>query len=297
MKLYTKNSKTPKVSVIIPVYNREKFIKTCLNSLVNQTLNSFEIICVDDGSTDNSLAILKSYEQRDKRVRVITQKNAGVSCARNTGIHNAIGEYISFVDSDDWVDADFLEKLYYAAKKYDADIAACGIKRLRSYKWKYHLKIDKEECTEDTNRKFLLCDVPDKCYVWNKIYKLEKIKAYSLFFEAGVYFEDRFFTSEVLCKLKKLVVVPDTYYNYWTNSNSIVKTNSKKKREDSKYTKEKMMNFLKKNNINLDHYFTDIKRVKFLGLTLLKIKYFKCRKEYTLFNCFKFQKVINDTDS
>lgn len=279
----------PTISVIVPVYNTQKFLEKCLESIINQTFKDIEIICINDGSTDNSMSILNDYSEKDSRIKIINQKNAGLSCARNTGINNAKGEYIGFVDSDDWIDLDFFEKLYNAAKNYDADIASAGIKRVRSYKWKYHLKIKEEEVTENTDRKFVLCDVPEKCYVWNKIYRLEKIKQFSLYFEAGIYFEDRCFTCEALSKLKRLVVVPDTYYNYWTNPNSIVKSKSTKKTQDAKYTNEKMMKILKLNNINLEHYAEKIKKIKFLGLTILKIKIFKHKKQYILFNQIRFE--------
>ena len=278
-----------KISIIIPVYNSEKFLNKCLESIVNQTLKDIEIICINDGSTDNSLSILNSFAQKDSRVIVINQDNQGQSCARNAGLAIAKGEYIGFVDSDDWIDLDFYEKLYKAAKKYDADIAAAGMKRLRPYKWKYHLKIKNEEYTENTDRKFLLCDVPDKCYIWNKIYKSSELKNYNIIFEPNVFYEDRFFTAEVFIKLKGLVTVPDTYYNYWTNNKSTVKTTSPKKSKDARYTYNKMMQYLKENNINLDHYFTEFKKIKLFGLTVLKIKTFKDKKQYLLCNCIKFE--------
>lgn len=280
-----------KISVVVPVYNTEKFLRRCLDSIINQTLRDIEIICINDGSLDNSLEILQNYAQQDKRIKIINQKNMGVSCARNNGLKQAKGKYISFVDSDDWIDLDFLEKLYNSVEKYGADIAVSGIKRLRSYKWKYHLKIKNEEITCNTDRKFLLCDVPDKCYVWNKIYRLDKLQLNQIEFEPNVYFEDRCFTAEALIKLEKLVTVPDTYYNYWTNPNSIVKTKSPKKENDSKHTNAKMMKILKKYNVNLDHYFTDFKRIKIFGLTFLKIKYYKSKREFILFNIIKFEKI------
>ena len=200
----------------------------------------------------------------------------------------AKGEFISFVDSDDWVDLDFYEKLYGAAQKFDADIAVAGIKRVRSYKWKYHLKIKKEEFTKDKNRKFVLCDVPEKCYVWNKIYKLSRLKELNMNFEPNVYYEDRCFTSKVLVEFEKLVVVPNVYYNYWTNSNSIVKTKSEKKIRDARYTKEKMLQYLKDNDVNLDHYAQKTDKIKLFGLTVIKIKHYKNKKEYLLFNQLRF---------
>ena len=98
-----------KISVIVPVFNAEKYLKMCLNSLVSQTLKNIEIICIDDGSTDNSLAILDKFKSKDDRIKIIKQKNYGVSIARNNGISEAQGEYIGFVDADDWVDKDFLK--------------------------------------------------------------------------------------------------------------------------------------------------------------------------------------------
>lgn len=278
-----------KVSVIIPIYNSEKFLKKCIESVQTQTLKDIEIICVNDGSADNSLKIIKKYLEKDNRIKLINKKNEGLSAARNDGLEIAQGEYVSFVDSDDWIDKEFLEKLYLAAKKYNADIAVCGIKRLRSYKWKYHLKFDKEEFTDDVNRKFQLCDVPEKCYVWNKIYKLSELKKHKLLFEPNILYEDRCFTCEALIKFKRLVVIPDVYYNYWTNPNSIVKTKSEKHLNDSKYTYEKMMDYLKLHNINLDHYAGDYKRYRFLGFTYLKVKTYKNRLECRLFNIIKFE--------
>lgn len=277
-----------KISVIVPVYNVEKFLEKCLNSIVDQTFKDLEIICVNDGSPDNSIEILNRFAEKDSRIKIISQENAGLSAARNTGMQAANGDYISFVDSDDWLDLNFYEKLYEAAEKYDADIVAAGIKRVRSYKWKYHLKIDKEEVTDDLNRKFLLCDVPNKCYVWNKIYKLDKLKEAGLDFEKGVCYEDRCFTANVLIRLNKIVVVPGTYYNYWTNSNSIVKTRSPKKIQDAQYTKDKMMSILKENNINLDHFPTKTEKHKIFGLTVVKINYYKNKKQIILFNQLKF---------
>ena len=112
-----------KVSIIVPVYNVEKYLRQCLDSLINQTLQEIEIICVDDGSTDNSSNILSDYAQKDSRIIVHRQENQGLANARNAGLKLANGEYIGFLDSDDFVDIDFFEKLYQAASSDNADIA------------------------------------------------------------------------------------------------------------------------------------------------------------------------------
>ena len=118
----------PKVSVVIPVYNCEAFLPECIDSLLAQTLEDIELIFVCDASPDDSLAILRRYEEKDSRIRVIAfEQNRGVSAARNAGIEAAAGEYIGFCDSDDWVEPQMFERLYGAAKQHEADISFCRV--------------------------------------------------------------------------------------------------------------------------------------------------------------------------
>jgi len=119
-------NKNEKISVIIPIYNSEKYLNRCLNSIINQTYTDLEIILVDDGSTDNSLNICKQYGKIDKRIKIIHQENAGASVARNKGIENSTGNFISFIDSDDYVDCDMFSVLYNNINKYQSDISICG---------------------------------------------------------------------------------------------------------------------------------------------------------------------------
>ena len=116
-----------KVSVIVPAYNVEGYINDCLESLVNQTLKEIEIIVVNDGSTDRTSEIISKFSAKDSRMKIINQENQGLSAARNNGMQQATGEYIGFVDSDDYIDLDFYEKLYEAAKTNDADISVASI--------------------------------------------------------------------------------------------------------------------------------------------------------------------------
>lgn len=117
--------KEPKISIIIPVWNAEKYLNDTINSVLNQTYGNFEVVCVNDGSTDNSLNILKEFQKKDKRVVVIDQKNQGGSGARNTGLDNATGDYIAFLDNDDIYHPQYLEILYYKLKENDADLVVC----------------------------------------------------------------------------------------------------------------------------------------------------------------------------
>ena len=120
-----------KVSVIIPVYNTENYLRACLDSVVNQTLRDIEIICVNDGSTDNSLSILKEYAQKDSRIVLINQKNAGVSVARNNAIAVAKGEYLAFLDSDDWFEPDAVETAYFKISQDKTDVVIFAQKIIR----------------------------------------------------------------------------------------------------------------------------------------------------------------------
>ena len=156
---------TPKVSVIIPVYNVEQYLRECLDSVVNQTLKDIEIICVNDGSTDNSLVILEEYAAKDERIKIVNKENGGLSSARNCAIPLARGEYIGFVDSDDWIDLDFYEKLYNTAKKYKAEIACANLYRVSNTKSKYFVKHRFCISSKRSSKKFRLAKIPDNNYV------------------------------------------------------------------------------------------------------------------------------------
>ena len=173
-----------------------------------------------------------------------------------------------------------------------ADIAACGIKVYRKYsRENYMLKYTKECCVDDAERKFYLCDVPETCNVWNKIYRTAFIKNRKIEFEAGIHMqEDISFTMETLYYSKKFVTVPGTLYNYdRRNENSIVKTKSLKMKQDVKYTQNKMFEFLKSNNINFPKTWHKVRKYKFLGITVLKVRYHSTRRECKLFNIIKFK--------
>lgn len=277
-------SEKVKISIIVPVYNVEKYLSECLESLVNQTLGDIEIICVNDGSTDGSLKILEEYAQKDARIKIISQENGGLSFARNRGIEQANGEFIAFVDSDDWVDEDFLEKLYNAAVKNDCDIAASTIIRKRPNAQKYRVHYTEERVFNTLEEKINICKIPVCCYVWNKLYRAELVK--SNFFKEGVYFEDCLWTPKVLEASKKLVTVPDTNYYYRATKGSIVKTNSPKKQNDSYNSKKYLIEFFARNNLPLSKKARTItKEIKyFCGIPVLKIKEFENSETALLFN-------------
>lgn len=234
-----------KLSIIVPVYNVAEYLERCLNSLINQTLNEIEIICVNDGSTDNSLCILEKFAELDKRIKIINQKNKGLSGARNTGIKLVQGEYFGFLDSDDWVDLDYFEKLYKRAKNCDADISLGDFIRKGKFKHKIRLKLNKEEEFVGDNEKFYGSQFYHFPCVWNKIYKTSKFN--DLRFIEEIYFEDGPYTIQALHRANKVVTCCNTYLYYFVNPNSIVKTLNKKKEQDMYNSSKFILNYIKDN--------------------------------------------------
>lgn len=240
----------PKVSIIVPVYNTESYLRKCLDSIINQTLKDIEIVCVNDGSTDSSADILAEYEKKDTRVKVVTRENGGLSAARNSGIQVASGDFIGFVDSDDYIDLNFYEKLYDAVTRNNCDIACATITRKRPNNQKYRVQYLEEKIYTELKDKLSICNIPKCCYVWNKIYRSEIVK--NLLFTEGVFFEDVLWTPQILKQAHSMVTVPNIHYYYMVNSKSIVKsTQTKKKQQDSYNAKKSIIQFFDENGIEL----------------------------------------------
>ncbi len=200
----------PKVSVIIPVYNTEKYLRKCLDSVCNQTLSDIEIICVNDCSTDNSFEILKEYASKDDRIKLIDFKeNKGAAVARNTGIDEAKGEYIGFVDSDDFIDLDFYEKLYKEAINKNADIVK------GAYKYPNGSIVEtffNEKIKEDKNNfSYGYCGA---------IYNTILIKSNNITFPILKDMEDPIFAFKSALKANKVIVLENTYINITVRENS-----------------------------------------------------------------------------
>ena len=262
----------PKVSVIIPVYNSEKYIAKCLMSLVTQTEKEIEIIIINDGTKDDSAKIVSLFAEKDKRVVYIEQEHKLQGAARNAGINAAKGEYIGFVDSDDWIDQDYFEKLYAAAAKYNSDLALCTNIRIGNGKTKKRINIEKEEYITDLQAKFDICHQwKDGCPT-NKIYRTDFIKKHNIYYPEGVYCEDKIFTTKSLYYSKGIVTVPNIYYYYFRNPNSTVKRkNNKKKYEfDKNNARLEVLKFLKENNapIRDRDFWAKTKEIKFLGIAI-----------------------------
>lgn len=222
----------PKVSIIIPIYNVERFLDRCMQSVLNQTLKEIEIILVDDGSPDNCPYLCDEYAQKDARIKVIHKKNAGLGYARNSGIEVATGEYVAFVDSDDFVDKSMYERLYATAKKKNLDTCFCGFYRHYAT-GKLDCKIEVPQDTYFTSRKevdsFLLdmvaplpsyhSDVKYMMCVWKAIYSRTLLENYAIRFCSERVFvsEDILFHLDYLPKAEQVGFISEHLYYYCVN--------------------------------------------------------------------------------
>ena len=209
------------ISIIVPVYNVEKYLERCVNSIINQTYKNIEIILVNDGSTDNSGNICDKFGKKDSRIKIIHKSNGGLSDARNAGLKIAKGEYIGFVDSDDYIKEDMFETLYNLNKEHNSEIS------IVSY---YEYYNDKLIAVRDSKKlevfnkisaiKELLIDTKIQSYAWNKLFKKELFE--NLEFPTNKNFEDIATTLLLFEKANKIVLLEDPKYYYLRRDNSIV---------------------------------------------------------------------------
>ncbi len=225
-----------KISVIIPVYNTEKYLDECLDNIDNQTLKEIEIICVNDGSTDNSLEVLKRHQKKDKRIKIINQENAGVSVARNTGIKAAKGKYIMFADSDDLIPAYAYKKAFECAEKYNADIVQLGNicfedgKEIDLNSFSYDDSKIEIYTREKSENPYDTLKV-EMTSIWNKIWKKSWLIENNLFFKEGIKIaEDGLFNIIAFANLDRLVHDNNIFYCYRQNRpESTLSTSTAKK--------------------------------------------------------------------
>lgn len=215
------------ISVIVPVYKVELYLNRCIESLVRQTYKYLEIILVDDGSPDECPNICDKWSEKDNRIRVIHKMNGGLSSARNAGLAVAKGEYIAFLDSDDWIHTEFIEHLYTTIKDYKVDIAACDIR------WVYTENQDEEKnkpsakvYSAEEALETLINGETFRAVAWNKLY--HKNLLIDERFEAGRYHEDEFFTYRIMAKASKLAYVNEKLYYYFQREGSIMNSISYK---------------------------------------------------------------------
>lgn len=294
--------KSPKISIITPVYNADLYLEECLNSLVNQTLEDIEIICVNDNSKDKSLKILQNFAKKDKRIKIINfDETSGQSRARNVALESVSGEYIGFVDADDFVDLDMFEKMYKKAQ--NADMVMCQAKvfddKVKTYKDDAYFAL---ECFDDkfAEKPFTHEDTVDfiteiNVSVWNKIYRTEFLKKLGVNFQEGFIYEDLPYFYEVYTQAKKVVLLKEFLYSYRINNQNSTMTRTDKNVKDRVDMASLTYDILKKQK-----YFEKIKST--LLNTIIHDLFYRCliinsryQKEY-FFRMQKFFKTLDTTD-
>ncbi len=223
----------PKVSVIVPVYNVEKYIARCINSIKNQTFKDFEVLIINDGTPDNSIEAAKNVIGDDKRFVIYDKENGGLSDARNYGLARAKGEYVVFIDSDDFVDSDYIRILYNECILENADISCCRYTMYFCDHFNPPVPVGKKACVLDSKEALdmLIRDNNMQSFAWNKMYKR------SLFSETGInypvmYFEDVATTPRVMFNAGKVAISEKYLYSYVRRFGSILSTMNVKKIND-----------------------------------------------------------------
>lgn len=231
------------ISIIIPIYNAENFIEKCLNSITNQTYKNIEIILVNDGSTDSSREICDNWSNKDKRIKVIHKKNSGVSETRNIGIDNSTGNYITFVDIDDYIDRNMIEKLYSNIKEEKSDVAICGLIKINENK-KIIYKSKEKKIIMNNQMEFLEELLKEKYFIgslWGKLYRREIIGNFRLDKELRIA-EDLDFLIRISENIRKVSNIGENLYYYYYNTKSTTKNSNYEKYSDELKVIEKNLN-------------------------------------------------------
>lgn len=242
------------VTIVVPMYNVEKYIEKCLDSLINQTYKNIEVIVVNDGSKDNSLTITEKKANQDSRIKIVSQTNQGLSAARNTGIDNANGNYICFVDSDDFVHPDYVKLLLECIVENDADISVCNFFYIdeEGNTWKRKEKEKKLYNNEEALKDIFSKEQNTEVMTWNKLYKLQLFRDNKIYFPVGRYHEDNFTTYRLYYYSKKIAMISDELYYYLQRNNSIMGQKFNKKRLDILDAIDETKDFFKNKKIKLD---------------------------------------------
>ena len=243
------------ISIIVPAFNADRFLEKCLNSILDQTFSEFEIILINDGSQDNTLIICEQFAKKDSRVVLINQDNQGISIARNTGILKAQYPYITFVDSDDWIEKTYLEVLFNCMTQYNADISICGhyIDHIDEKKNRRKKQCSKDkqifEYSKNEALSLIFQDDHIQNYPWSKLYKkhlFDDIK-----YPENTYYEDVFTTYKIIDRADKIVKTNEKLLHYIKHESNITTTNSPKKITDCCNAFLSQLHFMKKNQSNL----------------------------------------------
>lgn len=284
-----------KISVIVPVYNVEKYLEKCIESIINQTYKNLEIILVNDGSLDNSLKICNKYENIDSRIKVINKENGGLSDARNKGLEVATGDYISFIDSDDYIDKYFYEVLLKNAIEKNAEISQCNFKRVNENHVEKNIIQIKE--IELYNNIHMIDNLynnnksENAVVVWNKIYKkniFDDVRFYK-----GIIHEDEAIIHELFYNANRIVTTSEILYYYLDRPNSIINKSFSIKNLDYIKALELRIEFLNKKLLNNELFLkTHRQYCHALLKNYIKVIYYNLDNKDIV--CINLEKKINE---
>lgn len=287
-------------SIIVPVYNVEKHLSKCLDSIINQTYKNIEIICVNDGSNDNSLNILEQYAEKDSRIKIINQENGGVASARNAGIKASSGEYIWFIDSDDWIEANACEVLNNYIVNNDTDLINFNFYRVKDGKKSKVTHGLSDRFTEKTYNFFdIQVDICKKIYTncWNSCFKAKLLKDNNIFFpEKFNLCEDILFVIKCFLLNPQIFIINDYLYNYLTDrKNSLTKASKLRIYQNYNKVFPELKSYINEKNYNTVYIYYD----GFLGamLSYWKDLYFsEYKNEYLTEIKNVINEYLNDTE-
>lgn len=280
------------ISIIVPVYNGEKWLRRCLDSILKMSFSDYELIIVNDGSTDDTYNILNYYKEYDQRIKVINKSNGGSGSARNVGISLAIGDYISFIDSDDMVDEDFLSILYKTMIEYDVDIVECNFESILNDKskikrdeknYKVNVISNEKKLEEFCNKNTYL----KTAVLWNKLFKKKLFSNLKFVENKGI--DDEFLIHLLIYRANTIAVIDKTLYFYCLTENSQMRSKRTLKQLDSIEAIENQLNFF----LNIKkHHLYNMLLYRYYATIMLNYEFVKNEfpKEYQLINELKMKR-------
>ena len=281
------------ISVIIPIYNVEKYIRKCFESLLKQTYKDLQIIVVNDGSKDNSINIINEYIDKFKCIEIINQENMGVSIARNNGLKYAKGEYTLYIDPDDFIDEKMIETMYKSAVGNNSDIVLCGYylyyqSTEKKIKVEYDLNSNKVYSNEKIIDMMLRHEIQGQ--LWNKLFKTKVLIENNFTMEKGRAIEDVFPVFKIVCNVKRISYVDEILYYYRQNETSTIHTKNVKIMNDYYYAMTCILNYINENNISVNK--NSIKIFKATALLVL-LKRYQSIYGNKIYNDFKKEEYYN----
>ena len=280
----------PLVSIIVPIYNADKYLTRCLSSIVNQTYTNLEIILINDGSTDTSLTICNEYAKKDKRIVLVNKTNEGASAARNTGIRKSSGEYVAFMDADDWIVSNYIEQLMEPFKNENIDISICNYQICNDYistpsesNHIFFFFFAREYLLENQKKSNLTTIVP-----WGKIFKKKIISG--IFFPEGLHFEDEATIYKFFYASKQIAKCNYKAYFYFQSKNGLTKSVCPNYPEDAVLVFEEKYRFFKERN---DEGFFQYTLATLLWECLILYSVKKDKREYANNKITQYLKIFN----